>query len=74
MISRLLVLYKATAGGHKMLSEENLTEYAGLRKGEFEDARRKLQEQGMTDIHPVKDPAGDIVGWSYQGHPDEEDY
>ena len=65
MMSRLLDLYKQTRGGHNMLSEDDLEEYAGLRKAEFQDARARLEAEGITDIHPVKDSSGDIIGWVY---------
>lgn len=67
MINRLWLLYRKTGGGHKMLSAEDLAEYASLRKAEFQAARLDLTVEGATDIHPVKDTNGDIVGWHYIG-------
>ena len=65
MMSRLLQLYKLTGGGHKMLSKVELREYAALRKAEFQAARAHLKAEGMTDVHPMKDDVGDIIGWTH---------
>lgn len=73
MKTRLEELYKQTGGGHKLLSEDDLTEYAALRKREYQAARERLKAQGMRDIHPVKDSAGDIVGWQYTKSADRGD-
>lgn len=62
----LLALYHKTGGGHITLSDADLTAYAALRKKEYQERRNELKTQGKTNIKPVKDEAGDIIGWTWQ--------
>lgn len=62
-MDRLIKLYRKTQGGHVRLPDDELEEYATLRKLEYQTRRGELEQLGCTDIRPHKDDTGDIVGW-----------
>ena len=64
-ITRLKELYRKTGGGHIILSDTEFIEYATLRKKEYQDRKAKLEQEEAKNIRPVKDDAGDIIGFSW---------
>ena len=64
-LGRLKNLYTKTNGGHTLLPEDEFIEYGELRRQEYQERKAELIANGCTDIHPVKDSQGDIVGWVF---------
>jgi hypothetical protein len=64
-MGRLLELYKKTQGGHVLLPDEELEEYGHLRKVEYQLRKVELEQLGCTNIKPVKDDTGDIIGFMW---------